>query len=266
MLELRDASYRYAGYAQPVLHDVSLTVADGEIVGLIGPNESGKSTLCLVASGLAPASIGGGLTGALLVDGQPMTGLPVYELAQRVGLGFQNANTQRSGVAATVFEEVALGPMNLGLEVPEIVARVRAALDTLSIADLAGRPPDRLSGGQAQLVAIASLLAMRPRHLILDEPTAQLDPQGTRLVGEALRALGSTGTALLIAEHKTDLIDVLSTRVIAMQSGSIVRDGPTAEVLEDDRMIEWGVEPPSRVRIERALATNGLRLPVGALP
>ena len=121
-------------------------------------------------------------------------------------IGFQNPNTQRSGIAATVFEEIALGPMNLGLPVAETVERTRAAIARLRLDDLIRRDPQRLSGGQAQLVGIASLLAMQPRHVILDEPTAQLDPAGTRLVGEALRALATTGTSLLIAEHKTDLL------------------------------------------------------------
>src|SRR5215212_10971383 len=127
MLELSGVSYRYAGYANQVLHDVDLRLVDGEIVGLVGPNESGKSTLCLVASGLAPASIGGHLKGTLTLDGTPAAGLSTHQLAERVVVGFQNPNTQRSGIAATVFEEIALGPMNLGLTVAETVARTREA-------------------------------------------------------------------------------------------------------------------------------------------
>ena len=259
MLELRGVSYRYAGYAKPVLHEVDLRLADGEIVGLIGPNEGGKSTLCLVASGLAPASIGGQLTGTLTIDGTPAAGLKTHELAERVVVGFQNPNTQRSGIAATVFEEIALGPMNLGLPVPETVARTREAVGRLRLDHLVARDPQRLSGGQAQLVAIASLLAMRPRHIILDEPTAQLDPEGTKLVGEALRALATTGTSLLIAEHKTDLLDGLCHRVIAVDGGRIVLDGPTDTVLGDPRLEgELGVEPPSRVRLARAAEDAGV--------
>ncbi len=256
MLELRGVSYRYAGYATQVLKEVDLTLADGEIVGLVGPNEAGKSTICLVASGLAPASIGGALTGALLIDGELMAGRPPHELAQRVGIGFQNPGTQLSGVAATVFEEVALGPMNLGLPVHETLERTREALATLRIEELADRAPLRLSGGQGQLVAIASLLAMRPRHVVLDEPTAQLDPEGTRLVGEALRVLATTGTALLIAEHKTDLLDGLCDRTLVVDGGRIVLEGPTNAVLEDDRLVGWGVEPPAHVRLARALVAR----------
>lgn len=258
MIELVGVSYRYAGYAREVLSGIDLTIGDGEIVGLVGPNEAGKSTLCLVASGLAPASIGGRLTGTLTIDGEAMAGRPTHELAERVVVAFQNPNTQRSGVTATVFEEVALGPMNLGLAVPEVMARTREALALLRIEALAGRDPGRLSGGQAQLVGLAGLLAMRPGHVILDEPTAQLDPAGTRLVGEALRILAERGSSLLIAEHKTDLLDAVCSRVIAIDGGRIVLDGPTAEVFGDPRLAGLGVEPPSRVRLGAAVAAAGL--------
>ena len=259
MLELRHVGYRYAGYASPVLFDVDLRLADGEIVGVVGANESGKSTLCLVASGLAPASIRGELTGGgLLIDGTAMAGAPVHELASRVGIAFEDPSTQLSGVTGSVFEEVALGPMNLGLSRPETVERVRWALDRLAITDLAERHPRRLSGGQAQLVVLASLLAMRPAHLILDEPTAQLDPAGARLVGDALRALAGMGTSMLIAEHRTDLLAVLCSRVIVLEAGGIVLDGASSDVLTDTRLDGYGVEPPSRVRLARVLAARGL--------
>lgn len=258
MLALRGVGYRYAGFATPVLHDIDLELADGEIVGLVGANEAGKSTLCLVASGLAPGSIRGELTGTVAIDGEEMAGRPLHEFSTRVGIGFQNPATQLSGITGSVFEEVALGPMNMGLPARETVERARWALATLRIEALAEREPHRLSGGQGQLVVLASLLAMRPTHLVLDEPTAQLDPEGTRLVGEALRALASVGTALLVAEHKTDLLEGLCSRVVALDAGRIVRDGPAADVLGDPRLDELGVDPPSGVRLRRALAARGL--------
>ena len=261
MLQLVDVAYRYPGYARLVLHDLNLRIDDGEIVGLVGPNEAGKSTLCLVASGLAPASVGGELRGTVLVDGASISGRPTHELAAIVGLVFQNPNTQRSGVTETVFEEVALGPVNLGLPVVETVARTRDALTRLRIDELADRNPAQLSGGQAQLVAIASILAMRPRHLILDEPAAQLDPMGTRLVSDALRALADTGTALLIAEHKTDLLDGLCRRVVAIDGGALVLDGPAAATLASPELDAIGVEAPSRVRIRRVLEARGIDVP-----
>jgi energy-coupling factor transport system ATP-binding protein len=258
MLRLSGVGYRYAGYARQVLHDIDLAIADGEIVGLVGANEAGKSTLCLVASGLAPGSIGGALTGTLEIDGESMAGQPLHAFSTRVGIGFQNPATQLSGVTGSVFEEIALGPMNLGLPARETVERVRTAMATLGIEHLAEREPRRLSGGQGQLVVLASLLAMRPGQLVLDEPTAQLDPEGTRLVGEALRQLAAEGTALLVVEHKTELLDGLCHRVVVLADGAIVADGPTATVLEDERLDGWGVDPPGRVRLRRAALAAGL--------
>ena len=175
-------------------------------------NEAGKSTLCLVASGLAPGSIGGTLTGGgLAIDGPPMTGKPLHEFATRVGIGFQNPATQLSGVSGIGLRGGRLRADEPGPAAPERSRGRDEALALLGIEALAERDPRRLSGGQAQLVVIASLLAMRPAHLVLDEPTAQLDPEGTRLVGEAPPRLAATGTALLIAEHKTDLLAACAT-------------------------------------------------------
>jgi energy-coupling factor transport system ATP-binding protein len=231
MLELDRVTYRYPGYARRALDGIDLVVGDGEIVGLTGPNGAGKSTLCLVAGGLAPASIGGELGGDVRVDGATLRGLRTYELAGKTGLVFANPEAQRTRVAATVFEEVAFAPVNLGLPVAETVARTRAALSELRIEDLAERHPGRLSGGQAQLVAIASMLAMQPRVLVLDEPAAELDGAGRRLVADALRNLAAIGTGLLVAEHDSDLLSELSARVVSIGAGRIEREGPTDEVV-----------------------------------
>jgi len=228
VLELLSVSYRYPGYRRLALDRVDLTVGDGEIVGLVGPNEGGKSTLCLVAAGLAPGSIGGELIGDVVIDGESTRGRPVHELVGKVGIVFADPASQRSGIAGTVFEEVAIGPVNLGLAVAESVTRVRAALGALGIEDLALRAPDRLSGGQSQLVAIASILAMRPRHLVLDEPTAELDPDGRRLVADALASLASAGTAMLVAGHDRELLPSLGARIVAIDGGRMVAEAQGA--------------------------------------
>ena len=220
-LELRGVSFRYPGYRRPAIEDVDLHIAAGEIVGVTGPNEAGKSTLCLVASGLAPASIGGELNGDVLVDGAALRGLRLHELPGRVGIVFSNPAGQLSGIAETVFEEVAIGPVNLGLAVGATVERVRAALEAVGIADLAPRRPDRLSGGQTQLVAIASMLATQPKVLVLDEPVAELDPDGRALVAVALRALAGAGTAVLVAEHDLDLLAALGARIVGISGGRL---------------------------------------------
>jgi energy-coupling factor transporter ATP-binding protein EcfA2 len=241
---------------------VSLDLRDGEVVGLVGANEAGKTTLCLVASGLAPRAIGGELSGRLLLDGVDTGSRPMHELAALVGIVFQNPATQRSGVAETVYEEIAFGPANLGVPLDELLDRTQAAMAALRIEALAERDPARLSGGQQQLVAIAGLLALRPRHLVLDEPTAQLDPAGTELVAEAIARLAADGASILLAEHKTDLLARVATRVVALDAGRVTMDGPAEEVLSDPRLEELGVAAPSRVRLDRLAAAAGLELPV----
>jgi energy-coupling factor transporter ATP-binding protein EcfA2 len=261
-LHLSAVTYRYAGAQRDALTDVDLELSAGSVVGVVGPNESGKSTLCLVASGLAPVVVGGQIRGSVTIDGRETVGMRPHELAQRCGILFQNAQAQLSGTASTVFEELAFGPRNLGLPLGTVIERVESSLEALGIAGLADRDPDRLSGGQAQLVALAAILTLGPDILILDEPTSQLDPQGTRLVGEALRRLAhEKRTAILIVEHKTALLDRLADRVIVIDEGRLIREGLSVDVLADPALVELGVEPPPRVRVRSALAGAGLRTP-----
>jgi energy-coupling factor transport system ATP-binding protein len=258
MLALESVRYRYAGAPRPSLHDISLELRDGEVVGLVGASESGKTTLCLVASGLAPRTVGGTLEGRLLLDGKDATQLAMHQLTGRVGIAFARPATQLSGVAGTVYEEVAFGPMNLGVPRGEVIARTEEALASLRIEALADRDPARLSGGQQQLLAIAGLLALRPAHLILDEPTAQLDPAGTAMVADALARLAGGGASILIAEQKTDLLAEICTRVVVLDAGRVALDGPSGEVLDDSRLPELGVAPPAAERLRGAAAMADL--------
>jgi energy-coupling factor transporter ATP-binding protein EcfA2 len=256
MLALEAVTYRYAGARGPSLLEVSLTLGPGEVVGLVGPNEAGKSTTCLVAAGLAPRALGGTLTGRADVDGRSLAEVAPGELAGLVGIAFAAANL--SGICSTVYEEVAFGPMNLGLTRVEVMARTERALAAVAIPDLADRDPEHLSGGQRQLVALAGVLAMEPRHLILDEPTAMLDPVGTRLVGEAIAALAAGGASILIAEQKTDLLASICSRAVVLDGGRILREGAAASVLADSILDSIGVVPPTAVRLERLAVAAGL--------
>jgi energy-coupling factor transporter ATP-binding protein EcfA2 len=263
MLQLESVTYRYAGAPRPSLHSLSVELRDGEVLGLVGASEAGKTTLCLVASGLAPRTVGGTLTGRVLLDGEEMTPLTMHELAGRVGIAFASPATQLSGVAATVYEEVAFGPMNLGVPRSELIARTEEALASLRIEALADREPARLSGGEQQLVAIAGLLALRPRHLVLDEPTAQLDPAGTAMVAAALAGIAAGGASILVAEQKTDLLAGICSRIVALSAGRAVLDGVADEILEDPRLRKLGVAPPAAVELRRRAADA--QLPQAAL-
>jgi energy-coupling factor transport system ATP-binding protein len=258
MLALDAVTYRYAGAPTAAIHGLSLGLAEKEVVGLVGANESGKSTVCLIASGLAPRAIGGSLEGRLLIDGEDVRGRPMHELVGQVGICFQNPETQLSGVTSTVFEEVAFGSANLGVPREELFERTSGALETLRISDLAGRDPRRLSGGQMQLVAIAGLLALRARYLILDEPTAQLDPAGSALVVEALRSLAEGGSSIMIAEHKTDLLVDFCHRIVVLDRGRISTEGPAATVVAGQRLPQLGVALPARVRLSGRLEAVGI--------
>jgi energy-coupling factor transport system ATP-binding protein len=257
-LRLRGVGYRYAGSTRPALLDIDLDLADGRVVGLCGASESGKSTLCLVAGGLAPRTVGGRIRGTVSLDGEPVDDWPMHRLAQRIGTGFQNPATQLSQVATSVFEEVAFGPMNLGLPRDEVIARTWAAVERLRIDALVERDPARLSGGQQQLGALAGLLAMEPTHLVLDEPTAQLDPAGTRMVGEAIAELAAAGTSILVAEQKTDLLAAIANEVMVLADGRVAMTGPTARVLADPSLESLGVAPPAATILSRAAAEAGL--------
>jgi energy-coupling factor transport system ATP-binding protein len=258
-IRLEGVGYRYAGATAAALLDIDLELRDGEVLGLTGASEAGKTTLCLVVSGLAPRTVGGQILGRITLDGEDVDAWPMHRLSQRVGIGFQNPSTQLSQVSDTVFEEVAFGPMNLALPRDEVVDRTWTALETLRIGVLAERDPRRLSGGQQQLVAIAGLLAMRPEHLVLDEPTAQLDPAGSRLVADAISRLATDGASILVAEQKTDLLGAICARTIVLGAGRVALQGRTADTLADPRLGELGVAEPSGVRLRRAAAAAGLR-------
>lgn len=257
MLRFDGVGYRYAGAQVEAIRSVDLTLADGEVMGLVGASEAGKTTICLVAAGLAPRTIRGTLTGRITLDGEDIGDWPMHRVAGHVGTLFQDPAAQMSGVCGSVFEEVAFTPMNLGLPPDEVLGRTWEALDDLRIRDLAARDPTRLSGGQMQLVAMAGLLAMRPRHLVLDEPTAQLDPAGTRLVGEAVARLRAEGASILIAEQKADLLATVCDRVALVDAGQVTQVGRTMDVL-DAPSRPVGAPVPSALALRRAVVAAGL--------
>jgi energy-coupling factor transport system ATP-binding protein len=258
VLRLAGVSYRYPGATTDALRAVDLELAAGTVTGLVGPTEAGKTTLCLVAGGLAPRVSGGTVAGDITLDGVSVRGWPMYRLAEQVVTGLQDPAGQLSLVAETVFAEVAFGPANLGLPPDDVVERTEEALGQLAIETLRERDPARLSGGEQQLVVVAALLAMRPRCLLLDEPLAHLDAAGARRVLEVVRVVAEAGAAVLIVEQRTAaLADVCDTLAV-MAAGNIVAAGRPAEVLAEPTVGALGVEVPVHVRLRRTLTAAGL--------
>ena len=212
-----------------VLSGVSLSLAQGECLALLGPTGAGKSTHCLTLNGIIPHLIGGSFRGTVSVMGRDTREGDAGELSQRVGLVLQDPESQLFNM--TVEDEVAFGPESLALRSDEIEARVAEALGITGIADLRKRSPLELSGGQKQRVALAAVLAMRPQILVLDEPTASLDPVGKRSLLEAvgrLRAQG--GVSILWVTQDVDQLPLMADRVAVLYQGRIAQQGTVRDI------------------------------------
>jgi energy-coupling factor transporter ATP-binding protein EcfA2 len=218
VLSLDRVSYRYPAADAAALADVSLDVQRGEVVGVIGTVGAGASTLLLVAAGLVPRVLGGELRGSVLASDRRALLLPTPW-------------TQVSGMAFTVRDEVAFGPANLGWPLERITAAVTRALRRLDVAHLAERDPATLSGGELQRVILAGIVAMEPELLLLDEPTAELDPQGAVRVWRLVRELAAEGTSVLVATSDLDALPETAHRVAWLADGRIRTVGPAGAVL-----------------------------------
>lgn len=242
MIALEHVTYTYPASTAPALRDVSLAIPAGQFCAVIGANGAGKSTLAYVLAGFAPHFYRGTLTGTVTVAGCQAGVTPLSEWVLSVGLVSQNPFNQISGTKFTVREEIAFGLENLGVPREAMLARVEAAMALVGISALADRSPLALSGGQMQRVALASVLVMRPQVLVLDEPTSQLDPVGSREVFAAVRALAAAGeTTVVMIEHKLEWVSAFADRVIALAEGEVIADGKPAEVLTDASLIARGV-------------------------
>lgn len=240
IIKLHQVTYHYPLTQTPALQDIDLEIEEGEFVAIIGPNGAGKSTLCYTLAGFIPHFYKGELDGTVEVDGDTAQHSNLADWVMKVGLVFQNPFNQISGAKYTVFEEVAFGLENSGVPRAEIIRRVEEVLQLIGIADLADRSPYSLSGGQQQRVALASILVMQPKVLVLDEPTSQMDPIGTREVFGAIRQMAEQGITVVMAEHKMEWIAQFADRVIALWEGKILLEGPPHQVLTDERLLEKG--------------------------
>lgn len=224
-------SYRYNERRPPALQEVSLRVDAGEFVGITGPNNSGKSTLCYTIAGVVPHLFHGKITGSVEVEGISTLEQTVSDISSQAGLVLQKPDNQISGMRFTVFEEVALGLENRGVSREQIQTRVTEMLDLMELSNHAERSPFHLSGGQQQRLALASVLAVDPPVLILDEPTTFLDPRGACQLFHTLQALQEKGKTIIIAEQRTDLLAAFADRIVVLDNGRIVQDGPPQKIL-----------------------------------
>lgn len=247
-------------FAATALEDVSLTIEDGELIGLLGHTGSGKTTLVQHLNGLLKPT-----SGRVVVDGLDITekGVSLLEVRRRVGLVFQYPEYQL--FEETVAKDVAFGPKNLGLSEQEVDQRVRFALREVGLAydEIAQRSPFELSGGQMRRVAIAGVLAMRPGTLILDEPTAGLDPAGRRSILGMIRELHAAGgLTVVMVSHNMDDISSLATRLVVMSRGRMVLTGTPREVFQHRELLSSiGLGIPQAAELTQQLIAEGYPLP-----
>jgi energy-coupling factor transporter ATP-binding protein EcfA2 len=256
VIDVKNLTYTYPNAAKPALRDVSLEIERGEFVILTGPSGCGKTTLCRCFNGLIPHFYQGEIAGELHVAGLNVAEHPIHDLASRVGLVFQNPENQL--FALSVEKDVAFGLENLGVPRGEMLQQVDWALETAGILDLRERVPHELSGGQQQRVAIASIVAMRPEVMVLDEPTSFLDPLGAKKIFEVIEELNrSLRMTVVLVEHRLDLAAKYANHVIVMDKGKLVLDGDPRSVLGSRKARLLGVGTPKATRLYQLLQEEG---------
>jgi len=262
LLRVRDLSLTHADAAHPSPQDVSFDIHPGEVVLLLGPSGSGKSTLTLALNGLIPHALPTTMTGSVHAGDLDTSDVQTAELSTRVAMVFQDPDAQI--VTGTVYDEVAFGPENLRLPLDEVTARTDDALRRVGLWDRRAENPDLLSGGGRQRLAIACALAMGSPLIVLDEPTANLDPQGIDDVYAALEDVVAAGDrAILLVEHNLDAAMGFVTRTIVLdRAGRVAFDGAAADVIRNhvDELVEMGVWLPAATLEALRLRADGIRL------
>lgn len=267
MISISKLTYRYPGADEPALTDLNLEVPAGQIVGLLGANGSGKSTLCHVLNGTIPQFYHGEFEGSATAAGMDVVTTPLAILSGEVGLVFDDPFNQLSGARYTVREEVAFGLENLSVPRPEMLERIESSLALTGLSELADRSPFALSGGQQQRLAIASILAMRPQVMVLDEPTSHLDPIGARQVLDAIAALVRQGlTTLVIADQHVEWLAESADRILVMEHGLLAADGKPRRVLSQAADGRWGIELTRYTEAAQAAMQRRLLDRPGELP
>lgn len=258
-ITLENVSYIYqpnSPYQAEALHDLNLVIKEGEFIGLIGHTGSGKSTLAQHLNGLLKPT-----SGKVFVDDWEVSAknVALKKVREKVGLVFQYPEHQL--FEDTVYKEIAFGPRNLGLSQEDIDQRVKKALAMvhLEFARYAEASPFDLSGGEKRRVALASVLAMEPAYLILDEPTAGLDPKGRRQIMEQIRELHDAGMTVILISHSMDDVARLTKRLIVLHQGRIVLDGDTRQIFMQyaEKLQEYGLDIPTVTKLILRLRSKG---------
>lgn len=256
---LKNVSFWYGDSDKPVLKDINLKIDKGEFVLITGPSGCGKTTLCRILNGLIPNFYSGKLIGEINILGYDVRKTPTYVLAKNVGMVFQNPENQL--FLSSVERELAFGLENLGMHPNEIRKKIYFISEIMGLESILEKAPYELSGGQQQKVAIASMLVMEPKILILDEPTSNLDPISTlnliKLISDLNRKLDIT---IIVVEHRLELISPIVSRVILMKDGKIVLDGDPRKIFVEKKAETLGIGIPKVVEIYKELCKENIRL------
>ena len=242
--KLENVSYKYPLEDREILKNINLDIKKGEFWAVIGKNGSGKTTLCNILRRFVPDFYKGELTGKIILENKELKDYYAKEIVQKVGFVFQNPFTQISGVKETVFEEIAFGLENLALDAEYIRKRVDETLKLLHIEELRDKNPYELSGGQGQKVALASIIAMDPEIMVIDEPTSQLDPKGTEEIFEIIDMLKKEGKTIILVEHKIELIAEYAEKVVVLDEGEVILSGNTEDILKNKILMEKEIGIP----------------------
>lgn len=257
MIQIENLSFTYETGSKPALSEVSLSIEEGDFVGIIGESGAGKTTLGHCINGVVPHHFHGDYYGKVIVEGNDTFELALTDISRIVGTVSQDIDS--SMVAAVVEDELLYGLENFSVPAEEVEPRIERALLDVGIADLRRRRISTLSGGQKQKVALAAIMALSPKVVLLDEPTAELDPQSSKQIFDLLRALNERGVTVIIIEQKVMLLAEYAKHLVVMEHGRIALQGTVREVLSHAcRMVEIGINCPRVTLLGVELSERGL--------
>lgn len=258
LVEFNDFSFKYYGADFLALKKINLEVEEGEYIVVTGPSGCGKTTLCRAINGLVPQFHRGYIAGNVVVNGMNTRKCEVAELATAAGLVFQQPENQL--VTLSVEKEIAFGPENLGVDPQEIRRRVEELIVLLDLEHLRDKHPHEMSGGEQQRVAMAATLALKPKVLVADEPTSNLDPKSAETILEIVSSLNQRDMTVVIVEHRLDLISKDASRLVLMDQGEIVADGNPRDILSMPLCEEIGIGVPKATTVYKNLRQRGFQL------